>query len=319
MRFRSLIGEVGGSGSGVTAGSGDWVAAFNADNYVVGRAPVSVGNAFGCTNVPIFSLTIYAEDNIGNTPDGFCPPPPYGMADGEAVLVILWDSDTDRYFQLGTGFVFDAGNQSFGFQNGQDCTNDLETFPTEVPEPSNILPVTFSSLSARDLGGKVAIDWSTASESGNEYFEVEHSNRLGGFVALGRIEGAGESQQLLSYDFIHDNPVRGTNYYRIKQVDFEGTFSYSGIVPITVAVTQAAKVNIFPNPSTGFFNLNVGSGWDVDNVSVSVMNTVGRRVMEWNQDVVATRQVVTTDLAAGIYLVRVEGGKRSTTQRLIVK
>lgn len=291
----------------------DSVAVIDSDGIVVGKAPViNLSGYQGCADQPGFSMNVFGATAF--TPQ-FCTPAEYGLNSGETFRVTIYDGNTGLFYESDEQFTFTSPGSPFSPPSGAGSQCDIEDYSL----PSN-LPVTFASLSARDLGGKVRIDWATASESGNEYFEVEHSNTLGNFVALGRLAGAGESQQLLNYGFVHDNPAVGTNYYRIKQVDFEGAFSYSGIVPVEVATVQSEQVTVFPNPAaSGYFNLNVGSDWNVSSVNVSVLNAVGRRVMEWNQDVTATRQVMTTDLAAGIYLVRVEGGKRTSTKRLIIK
>lgn len=286
----------------------DWAAVIDSDGFTVARGAITTLTNFqGCPDAPAISM------NVFRAPAGFsvCPSD-YGLNNGEMFRVTVWDASTGIFYELPEVITAPSDNLNYGAPTGGACS-------VQDADQVSALPVTFASLSAQNRGGKVTIDWATASESGNEYFEVEHSTRLGGFVALGRVEGAGESQSLRSYDFVHDAPVQGTNYYRIRQVDFEGTFSYSGIVPVEVSTTQAGKVSIFPNPATGNFNVSAGAGWNVETVSVTVLNTVGRRVMEWKQDVNATRNVMTTDLAAGIYLIRVEGGDRSTTQRLIVK
>jgi hypothetical protein len=287
----------------------DWAAVIDSDGLTVARSMITTLSGFqGCPDAPAISM------NVFRAPSGFsiCPAG-YGLNNGETFKVTVWDQSTGIFYELPETITAPADNLNYSSPAGGNCQ-------VQDAADQSVFPVTFSSLQARDLGGKVSIDWSTASESGNEYFEVEHSDRLANFQSVGRINGAGDSQELLSYNLIHAAPVAGTNYYRIKQVDFEGTFTYSGIVPVDVAIAQNEAVSIFPNPAiTGYFNLNVGSDWNVENVNVSLVNVVGRRVMEWNQDITATRQVTTSDLAAGLYLIRVEGGKRVTTQRLIVK
>lgn len=296
--------------NGLTAESGaDWAAVIDSDGFTVARGEVfDLANFNGCATAPAFSMEVYGNDNLG-----ICDLS-YGLNFGEDFQVVIWDASSGVFYTISETLTYQGGFSNYPAPaGGTSCT-------TVDAADASVFPVTFTNLSARDLSGKVAINWSTASESGNEYFEVEHSNRLGGFTAIGRVEGAGDSQELLDYDFVHGTPVAGTNYYRIKQVDFEGTFTYSGIIPVDVSAVQADKVTLFPNPAaTGYFNLNVGSGWNVGEVSVTVTNVVGRRVMDWTQDVTATRQIITSDLAAGMYLVRVEGGKRTSTKRLIVK
>lgn len=293
-------------GTPLTAGSIIYV--FNADGGLIGKtATFPQNDPLTMTNFQAFLAAINTDPQGANN----CPV----YTEGEEVTVVFENAGSSNLQAQNSTFVGEVstGGLLTG-PNGMVTVVDTFNFETRF------LPVTFANLSARDLGGKVIINWSTASESGNEYFEVEHATTSGNFASVGEVAGAGDSQELINYDLVHDTPVVGTNFYRIKQVDFEGTYSYSGIIPVEVATVQSEAVTLFPNPSaTGYFNLNVGSDWQVDNVSVSVLNAVGRRVMEWNQDVTATRQVMTTDLAAGIYLVRVEGGKRTSTKRLVIR
>jgi hypothetical protein len=80
----------------------------------------------------------------------------------------------------------------------------------------------------------VMIEWQTATEIQNDYFVLEHSRDGRYFVELGSVLGAGNSNQILDYDFLHNNPNSGINYYRLKQVDFDGSYAYSPIQSIMI-------------------------------------------------------------------------------------
>ena len=75
----------------------------------------------------------------------------------------------------------------------------------------------------------VDLTWATASEINNDYFLVQHSSDGIRFDDLGTVVGAGTTTQSHSYDWMHDHPSAGVNYYRLKQVDFDGQFEYSPI------------------------------------------------------------------------------------------
>lgn len=282
----------------------DWIAAFNGDGDVIGRTVLSDGFLNGGP-ASVASLVIRADGGINNCPT---------YLDNPNLTIKIYDASADEIYIAGNSMfvaTVDAG-EIIG-PDGSAATSDLFNFE------SRSFPVTFASLQARDLGGKVSIEWATASESGNDYFEVEHGTDIGSFSAVGQVAGAGDSQELIAYDLVHDTPVVGTNYYRIKQVDFEGTFSYSGIVPVEVAGTPTGEISIFPNPARDYFNLNVGNDWKVEEVNVAVFNAQGRRIIEWKQSTEVTRQVFTDDLPAGVYVLRVDGAQRSSTQRLVIE
>lgn len=100
----------------------------------------------------------------------------------------------------------------------------------DLGHTDNPLPVTWSDVSAKVANGSVLVEWSTYSEINNDYFEVEHSLDNENYNAIGRVEGSGISNIFQEYSFTHRNPLLGVNYYRIKQVDFDGTSDHSKVV-----------------------------------------------------------------------------------------
>lgn len=283
----------------------DIIYVFNANGGLIGKTPVFTDNP-GTINESQAFLAKLNTDEQGNG----CPV----YVEGADITVVYENLGSDNLQAQNSVFV---GVESFGgLLTGPDGDVIVtDTFNFE----SRFLPVTFASLQARDLGGKVSIEWAAASESGNDYFEVEHGTDIGSFSAVGQVAGAGDSQELLAYDLVHDNPVMGTNYYRIKQVDFEGTFSYSGIVPVEVAGTPSGEITLFPNPAGDYFNLNVGNDWKVEEVNVAVFSAQGRRILEWSQSTEVTRQIFTDAIPAGVYVLRVDGAQRTSTQRLVIE
>ena len=96
--------------------------------------------------------------------------------------------------------------------------------------------------------------WQTLSETQNDYFDVEHSTDGLHFEKLHQLNGAGNSSVPISYQYVHKNPILGINYYRIKQTDFDGTYSYTHT--ISVMFGGDADGLVFPNPNQGTFKIN---------------------------------------------------------------
>lgn len=95
-----------------------------------------------------------------------------------------------------------------------------------------VLPVELSWFEAEQLGSQVLLKWGTQTEANNSHFVVEHSTDGKPFLPAGRLSGAGDSQQPREYAFLHPEPEPGLNYYRLQQVDFDGTAAYSEIVSV---------------------------------------------------------------------------------------
>lgn len=113
--------------------------------------------------------------------------------------------------------------------DGEIILDDLRyaNFLADLNDPA-VLPVSLMTFDARRVSNGVSINWSTASESNNARFEIERANDNGVFVKIGDKEGAGNSNRTLSYNFIDNNPFNGNNYYRLKQIDFDGRHEYYG-------------------------------------------------------------------------------------------
>ena len=130
------------------------------------------------------------------------------------------------------------------------CTgvDPCSTYPCVVT-PCAILPIQLISFNAMVKNKTVELKWSTASEKNNDIFTVEKSEDGIEFTPVLVVRGAGNSETLLNYSATDISPSGGISYYRLKQTDFDGRFSYSSIV--AVKNLQAIHYQIIPNPSNG--------------------------------------------------------------------
>jgi hypothetical protein len=133
---------------------------------------------------------------------------------------------------------------------------------------TSTLPIELLEFGAETQGTKVKTHWVTATETNNSHFIVERSINGDDFQEIGRLAGAGNSVVPLAYEFDDMNPVTGTLYYRLKQVDFNGDFSYSQIVPVVFDLNNSV-VQVYPNPSTtGIFNFLQTDNCPINEVAV---------------------------------------------------
>jgi hypothetical protein len=193
--------------------------------------------------------------------------------------------------------------------------------PWVLVDQSAPLPVELVDFSARLIGGSVQLDWVTASELNNDYFTVERTVDAEQFEEVALVGGAGTTNKKNTYSAFDSSPVVGKNYYRIKQVDFDGTFSYSKL--ITVEVSDVDVWSVYPNPyeNTNELLLTVSS-LELSKVAfVELRDIQGKIVYNTKIPSIETRALKLTppQLSAGMYLLTVTiDGKRKNI-RVVVK
>ncbi len=181
---------------------------------------------------------------------------------------------------------------------------------------SGPLPVELISFQATKTPERhVELTWKTASEINNDYFVIEKSTDAVHYIPLQEVEGAGNSNVELSYVVLDQSPYAGVSYYRLKQVDYDGTVSYKGVREVNfnydnVLEKKNPEFTMYPNPTNGdFFTIQTTSPYDaLKEVFVVVSDVNGR---EFYSKVVVTDEsgnfTTVVDpydrIPAGIYVV----------------
>jgi hypothetical protein len=158
--------------------------------------------------------------------------------------------------------------------------DEFSTFyihPTRFPY--EVLPVELVSFTGSNVGDKNKLEWVTASEKNTQKFVVEKSVDGINWVYLGEKPAAGNSNQTLNYMLYDYTPVVGANYYRLKIVDRDQSFSYSNIVIIKLEQSAVNDiVGVFPNPSSGIFTAAISTASDVA-TALRVYDVLGKTVL----------------------------------------
>ncbi len=144
-------------------------------------------------------------------------------------------------------------------------------------ENLNPMPVELISFTGKRVGKVSQLNWATATEEQNEGFEIERSLDGQSWRSIGFVQGNGTTSEFNPYSFVDQNPALGTNYYRLKQMDFDGRFEYSDVQSVLFESKDDAPVLIFPNPSTGRFTLKIDSH-EAQNASIKLMDLSGRLI-----------------------------------------
>jgi len=187
------------------------------------------------------------------------------------------------------------------------------------------LPIDLLSFTADPEKEGVMCAWETASETNNDYFVVERSQDSKDFIFVGRVpgHGAGSSTQALTYKLLDKNPpCVATLYYRLKQVDLDGKFTYSDVVAVNCNNKDA--VSIYPNPANTEVNINFYQPFD-GTVTVKILDILGKEVSESVHTVEKGYNAVRLkidDLPLGVYNLKIinngdEGSSRSKLSRFV--
>ncbi|MEZ5039079.1 MAG: T9SS type A sorting domain-containing protein [Saprospiraceae bacterium] len=186
----------------------------------------------------------------------------------------------------------------------------------------NPLPVELTSFTAQKKEKGVLLEWETAVEENNAFFQVERSIDGKQFAAIGKVEGVGSSDVAQIYQLMDEKPRQGTNYYRLKQVDFDGTFEYHPIVSVEVAAEKEVVLQLFPNPAVDKVNVFVPS--QVEGVAdIKIFNALGQLVKTTRKDLIKgnnMEEIPVTGLPMGKYTVTLDmAGQRLAQAALVIQ
>jgi hypothetical protein len=159
------------------------------------------------------------------------------------------------------------------------------------------LPVSWMYTSAQTVKEGVDIQWATASEVNNWKFEVERSVDQKEWKTIGEVKGMGNSSLVNKYAYKDADITEGTVYYRVKQIDFNGEYSYSDMASVE-GKTEVNKPVVSYNPNESGY---VVRGAALKNIRVTNMNGETKYSAQVNQ----TEQVLPT-FAPGVYVVQIQ-------------
>lgn len=257
----------------------------------------STVNISGITlNVPNNFLIIFNGDVIGDAGTTF-------SGTGMSQIRIAGQTYTGN---MGSGNTFSNLNALL-----DGCTPNPDIGGCSLVD---LLPVELTHFAAQPKDNKVELAWTTATELNNDFFQIEHSRDGIQFQAVGKVKGEGTTTETINYHFMHRQPVNGTNYYRLKQVDYDGAFEYSEVVVADVN-TRTGGIQIYPNPTIDKAVIQMTER--PEQIKFQLYNLVGKRIdrpaipsdLGWEIDL--------TQLPKGIYLLRLEYAGKTVSKRIV--
>jgi hypothetical protein len=186
---------------------------------------------------------------------------------------------------------------------------------------TGVLPVQLTALKARKQGEKVSLDWGTLTEQNSSHFIVQRSANASEFGnEIGNVKAAGNSTSELKYNFLDVNPIKGWNYYRIKQVDIDSRFTYSNVAAVNFEKGGGLMV-IYPNPAKDQLNVEYTSERS-GNLQLQVIDSKGSVLMAEKMNITTgrnSRSLNISFLSTGMYLLKYIDGDGNISFSKFVK
>lgn len=237
---------------------------------------------------------------------------------------VFFVSNTNLHLTGSSDGDFDlAGTPITGITTDIDGDTRHAIYPYMGCDEASIpLPVEFVSFSASVISGEVHLKWSTATETNNRGFEVQRSNGSD-FITIGFVQGAGTTTEARSYNFVDNSAATGVNSYRLKQVDLDGSYSYSSIIEVDVTTPLSFNLSQnYPNPFNPTTTINYEIANPV-NVSLIVYSILGEQVLvlvdnQFTEPGVHSVYFDASNLASGTYIYRIQAGEFVQTKKMIL-
>jgi hypothetical protein len=315
-------------------------------NYVSNTiATLRYNNPINLTNVLGATLEFDAQWAIENNYD-------YGQVQISTDSGTNWISLAGQYTNQGTGSfqpneplydgtqatwvheimdITNYANQtiSLRFYFRTDGSQNLDGWYVDnvkISAYDNTVPVELVSFNASVINNGVQLNWITATEVNNRGFEIERcltpSKGEGEWMKIGFVNGNGTSTQVQSYSFTDNNPVNGKLYYRLRQIDYDGTFEYSNIAEVDYGlITEFVLDQNYPNP----FNPSTKISWQSpvnSRQTIKVYDLLGNEVAilvdEYRAAGSYEVEFDSGNLPSGMYFYKLETGKFTSVKKMLL-
>jgi hypothetical protein len=248
------------------------------------------------------------------------------VTDGTDTVDVRIDSDTDLDDNPEPVWPVDIIGLGSQFSSGTTVLDDgyqilPRYYATDILPPGTI-PVELTSFTASVVDGNVSLSWSTATEVNNNGFEIQRSSE-GQFYTIGFVQGSGTTTQGQSYSYVDKNLAPGIYSYRLKQLDYDGRFTYSNVIEVDASVPMVFELaQNYPNPFNPATVIEYSIAAPV-NVTLTVYTILGEQVavLVSNQVTEAGKYSVNfnaSNLASGTYIYRLQAGDFVSVKKMLL-
>ncbi len=209
----------------------------------------------------------------------------------------------------------------FGIGNNAGTRTGQYTFCGTTDLGSTILlPLIFTNFSVAEKDGKALLNWSTTAEIQNDYFDIEKSEDGNRFYTIGKVKKSNTTSQNATYSFIDKDLSSPVAYYRLKQVDIDGKFTYSEIINSKRKTIDNKVISIFPNPIQDKINIRLKANSTATSL-LKIVNEFGQVVHTQNIKIITGQNEIAIDkpvnLTKGIYTLQIITALENYNSRFI--
>jgi hypothetical protein len=186
---------------------------------------------------------------------------------------------------------------------------------------TGVVPVELTSFSASVVDGAVMLEWTTATETNNSGFSIEKSADNQYFTEVAFVEGKGTTTEITNYSYVDSDKSSTTAFYRLKQIDFDGSYSYSNTVEVKVLPTVFELEQNFPNPFNPTTNIKFSMP-EAQNVTLKIFNMLGQEIKtlvnEFRNAGVYEVSFDANNLPTGTYFYSITAGDFTSTKKMLL-
>jgi len=288
-----------------TADVGDDLIIDGEDAIVCGTGEIGVDRTMNGSNARNNSIIHISPNNPSVLLDQICAELTISCEDGNCASGGSDDGDIGGVAGPGDGVISPADNTP-GDPNNPDNNR---------PSSGEVLPVELLFFNAILNGNESELTWSTASELDNDFFTIERSINGQDWENITELTGAGTTDERQDYRYIDRFPLPGTSFYRLKQTDFDGKFSFSNIESITKKVDQ--RLEMSPNPTNGELSIRVNP--DLTILSIKAIDLNGKAINIQLPSSIGNQyqfDLSTYVANVGIYLIQIQTNAGITRNRV---
>src|SRR5690606_5372194 len=183
-----------------------------------------------------------------------------------------------------------------------------------------------TSFTAKIISGSIRLDWTTATELNNSGFEIEKritkDETSEPWEKIGFVNGQGTSTEIHNYSFVDENPETGKSYYRLKQIDFDGTYTYSNIAEVDfVLPVQYSLEQNYPNPFNPVTSIKYAIS-DKQFVQLKIFDVIGNEVATLvdREQPAGNYEIVfdASGFSSGVYFYKITAGNFIETKKMVL-